>query len=177
MTTPEMNVLTRYQEFRTRRFLENDAKTRHWLPNWRTQAKRRKLVVAVGIVLAALVIISISSLFFVLAPLAWVPASIAFIALWTVLQTVSGRRGDAPAGALDEWEIQQRNEARSIGLTVTQTLVLAAAFASIFLSTLTDIPELAYAGGLWTLSALMIGICTPSMILAWITPDPEPDDI
>ncbi len=177
MTTPDSNVLTRYQEFRTRRFLENDAKTRHWLPSWRTHSRRRNLVVAVGSVLASFVVISILTLFFPLAALAWLPASFAFIVLWTVLQTVSARRGDAPAGALDEWEIQQRNEARSIGLTVTQTLVLAAVFASIFLSTLTDMPQLAYAGGLWTLSGLMIGICTPSMILAWITPDPDPDDL
>ena len=35
------------------------------------------------------------------------------------MQIVAGRRGDAPRGALDEFEIAQRNSARSIGLTIT----------------------------------------------------------
>lgn len=172
--TPD--ILTRYQAYRTRRFLENDAKTRHWLPAWRTQHRRRILVVATGIVLSTFYIVSIGSLFSKWFALGWVLAAMAFLPVWTALQTVSGRHSDAPVGALDEWEIQQRNEARSIGLTITQTLVLAAAIASIVLSTTTDeMPMLAYAGGGWTLAALMTGICSPAMILAWITPDLDPE--
>ncbi|MCX6493856.1 MAG: hypothetical protein NTX68_23190 [Rhodococcus sp.] len=177
MTTPGSDILTRYQAYRTRRFLENDARTRHWLPAWRTQHRRRILVVAVAVLLFTFFVVSIGSLFSKWFAIGWIPAALVFIPVWTVLQTVSGRHGDAPVGALDEWEVQQRNEARSIGLTVTQTLVMAAAFASIFLSTANDeMPRLAYAGGGWTLAALMTGICSPAMILAWITPDPEPED-
>ncbi|MCZ4561288.1 hypothetical protein O4160_10640 [Rhodococcus sp. IEGM 1401] len=171
------DILTRYQAYRTRRFLENDAKTRHWLPAWRTQHRRRILVVALSVVLFSFFVISITSLFVEWAAIAWIPAVLLFLPIWTALQTVSGRHGDAPVGALDEWEVQQRNEARSIGLTITQTLVMAAAFASIFLSTANDeMPRLAYAGGGWTLAALLAGICSPAMILAWITPDPELED-
>ncbi|OZC66993.1 hypothetical protein CH276_07265 [Rhodococcus sp. 06-470-2] len=178
MTTPGSDILTRYQAYRTRRFLENDAKTRHWLPKWRTQRRRQILVVAVAVLLLAFFVVSIGSLFSEWFALGWIPAALLFIPIWTALQIVSGRHGDAPVGALDEWEVQQRNEARSIGLTVTQTLVMAAAFASIFLSvSFEDMSRLAYAGGGWTLAALMTGICSPAMILAWITPDPELDDI
>ncbi|MGV8871384.1 MAG: hypothetical protein ACOH2Q_02570 [Rhodococcus sp. (in: high G+C Gram-positive bacteria)] len=176
--TPQPDILTRYQAYRTRRFLENDAKTRHWLPAWRTQHRRRILAVAVAVILFTFFVISIGSLFSQWFAIGWIPAALIFLPVWTALQTVSGRHSDAPVGALDEWEVQQRNEARSIGLTVTQTLVMAAAFASIFLSTTNDeMPRLAYAGGGWTLAALMTGICSPAIILAWITPDPEPEDL
>ncbi|MBY4039427.1 hypothetical protein HQO38_14030 [Rhodococcus fascians] len=175
--TPQPDILTRYQAYRTRRFLENDANTRHWLPKWRTQHRRRILAIAVMAADLTFLVISISTLFFSWAAIAWIPAALIFIPIWTALQTVSGRHSDAPVGALDEWEVQQRNEARSIGLTVTQGLVMAAAFALIVLSTtFPDLPRLAYAGGGWTLAALMIGISTPAIILAWITPDPEPED-
>lgn len=178
MTTPDAaDILTRYQTFRTRRFLENDAKTRNWLPTWRTQRRRRILGVAVFAVLFALLVISILSLFWQYAPIAWLPATAAFLVLWTMLQTVSGRHSDAPVGALDEWEVQQRNEARSIGLTVTQGLVLVAVMVSIFLSIWIENDRLAYAGALWTLTALLAGICSPALILAWITPDPDPEDL
>ncbi len=177
MTTTDANILTRYQAYRTRRFLENDAKTRHWLPKWRTQKRRRILAVAVIATLVALLAIAIWSLFAKWAPIAWLPATVAFLVMWTMLQTVSGRHSDAPVGALDEWEIAQRNEARSIGLSVTQGTVLVSVVALIFLSTSYDNERLAYGGALWTLTALLSGICSPAIILAWITPDPEPEDV
>lgn len=177
MSTLDANILTRYQAYRTRRFLENDAKTRHWLPKWRNQKRRRILSVLVIVALAVLLAISILALFWVWAPILWIPATLAFLVSWTMLQTVSGRHSDAPIGALDEWEVQQRNEARSIGLTVTQFLVLTAVVVLIILSTALDNDRLAYSGGLWTLVALLAGICSPAIVLAWITPDPEPEDL
>ena len=134
MTTPSSDLLTRYQAYRTRRFLEHDAKTRHWLPNWRTQERRRILAVFVMASLLTLLVIAVWSLFSRWAPIAWVPATVMFLVTWTMLQTVSRRHSDAPVGALDEWEVQQRNEARSIGLTVTQALVMVAVLVLIVLS-------------------------------------------
>ncbi|MDJ0393857.1 hypothetical protein QMK17_10995 [Rhodococcus sp. G-MC3] len=177
MSTPDSNVLTRYQAYRTRRFLENDARTRNWLPNWRNRRRRRILVLALAATFVALLIIAILSLFWDWAPVLWVPATVLFIGTWSTLQIVSGRQSDAPMGALDEWEIQQRNEARSIGLTITSSAVLVAVMALILLSNGIDSEELAYAGGLWTLVALLFGGCSPAMILAWITPDPDPEDL
>lgn len=177
MKLPDSTILTRYQTYRTRRFLENDNKTRHWLPKWRTQKRRRALSVAVIATLLILLTLSISSLFWKWAPLLWIPMTIVFIVVWTMLQTVSGRHSDAPVGALDEWEVQQRNEARSIGLTITQGLVMVAVFILIILASAVDNERLAYAGGTWTLIALMAGICSPAIILAWITPDPDSEDI
>ena len=70
------------------------------------------------------------------APLLWLPRAV-FFPLWIALQIVSGRRGDAPEAALDEYEMQQRNSARSIGLTVTQNLMLMPIVYLIFGSVIT----------------------------------------
>ena len=95
--------------------------------------------------------------------LLWLPACVFFFPLWIVLQIVSGRQGDAPQAALDEYEVQQRNTARSIGLTVTQNLMLLPIVYLIFGSVITggtDV-DMAYAGGLMAMTVLLIGGCTP----------------
>ena len=92
-----------------------------------------------------------------------------YFPLLIVLQIVSSRQGDAPMGALDEFELQQCTSARSIGLTVTQSLMLLPIFYLIFGAVITDGTDtaMAYAGGLMALTALTIGGCTPAMILGW----------
>ncbi|MDT5194722.1 MAG: hypothetical protein QOG79_2541 [Mycobacterium sp.] len=93
------------------------------------------------------------------------------------LQIVSGRQGDAPQETLDEFEVQQRNSARSIGLTVTQNLMLVPIGYLIIGSVLTrgtDV-DMAYAGGLMALTVLMVGGCMPAMILGWTRSDPDPE--
>ena len=93
------------------------------------------------------------------APLLWLPACVAYFPLWTMLQIVIGRQGDAPVGTLDEWEIAQRNAARSIGLAVTQWLVMIPACYLIVGALITGGTDesMAYAGGLMTLTTLLIG--------------------
>ena len=94
------------------------------------------------------------------------------------LQIVSGRQGDAPQATLDEFEVQQRNSARSIGLTVTQNLMLIPIGYLIVGSVLTrgtDV-DMAYAGGLMALTVLMVGGCMPAMILGWTRTDAEAED-
>jgi hypothetical protein len=109
------------------------------------------------------------------APSLWLPACLLYFPLWITLQLVSGRQGDAPEAALDEYEVQQRNTARSIGLTVTQTLMLIPAGYLIFGAVLTEgaDTDMAYAGGLMLLTVLSIGGCLPAMILGWTRPDPD----
>lgn len=91
----------------------------------------------------------------------------------------SGRQDDAPEAVLDEFEIDQRNGARSIGFAVMQSLGLIAACYLIFGAVITngDNGDMVYAGGIFTLMAVLIGGCTPAMILAWTRPDPDVDDI
>ncbi|RVW06396.1 hypothetical protein [Rhodococcus spongiicola] len=175
----DIGLLERYQDFRRRRFLRRAERYRHWLPRWRTQKRRRVLVVTNAAMLAGLAAVGVVSLTNILVlPLLWVPASLVFLAIWAVLQIVSGRQGDAPRDALDEWEIQQRDSARSIGLTVTQLLTFLPATFLLYAGGDLDIdrPNLAFSAGVLVMTALVVGACVPTMILAWTRPDPDPDD-
>ena len=174
---PESNLIDRYQAHRTRRFLQNEETFRHWLPNWRTRRRRRVLVVALAVLFTTMVAVSTACLFNPLFAVAWPVLTLLFLPTWSSLQIVSGRQGDAPRQALDEWEIQQRNDARSVGLSVTQTLVFIVAIFLIFTSSVQwNVERLPYTGGLLALTAMLIGACTPAMILAWTNPDPDPID-
>ncbi|WFR72128.1 hypothetical protein P9209_27195 [Prescottella defluvii] len=176
----DIGLLERYQDFRTRRFLRHEEQYRHWLPRWRTQRRRRALVVVLAVILLGMVAVGVVCVNDVqTGPLLWLPVCVAFLVTWTILQIVSGRQGDAPRDALDEWEVQQRDSARSIGLTVTQTLTFVPAMFLIVAGALDldiDRTNLAYSAGLFVLTTLVIGACAPAMILAWTRPDPDTDD-
>ncbi len=180
----DQTLLDRYQDFRTRRFLKNERTYAHWLPGWRTQRRRRQLIVVLALTFAAMVVTSVMCAFGIeWAPILWLPTVAVFLPVWTVLQIVSGRQGDAPLTTLDEFELQQRNSARSIGLTVTQNLMLVPIFYLIFGSTIAEgatdgaAISLAFAGGSMALAALLIGGCTPAMILGWTKQDPDTEDL
>lgn len=176
ITQAEPSVLDRYQDFRTRRFLKHERTYANSLPGWRNRRRRRMLVVGLAVTFAFMAVIAVMCAFGLWwAPLLWLPACALFFPMWVVLQIVSGRRGDAPEGALDEYEIAQRNSARSIGLTVTQNLMLLPIGYLIFGSVLTDgaDTDMAYAGGLMALTVLLIGGCLPAMILGWTRVDAE----
>ncbi len=176
----DRNLIDRYQDFRTRRFLKHERTYANSLPRWRTQRRRRMLVVVMAATLAVMLCVSVVCAFgFRQAALIWLPATLIFFPTFLVLQIVSGRQGDAPPqGVLDEYEIQQRNSARSIGLTVTQNLMLVPILYLIVLSVnmrtadADAVRDMAYAGGLMALAVLLIGGCLPVMILGWSRPDP-----
>ncbi|WP_240505186.1 hypothetical protein [Nocardia mangyaensis] len=79
---------------------------------------------------------------------------------------------------LDEFEIAERNKARSVGLALTQSLTLPPLAYLIVAGTFApeaDAYRTAYAGGLLMMAALRAGGCAPAMILGWTRPDPEPE--
>ncbi len=179
MTTTSM--ITRYQERRARKFRENEERWSTLLPSWRTRSRRRALVVALGLVYVFMFVVAVLCHFDVpRAPLLWLPACLLLFPIWIIVQIVSGRQGDAPAAALDEWEMEQRNEARSIGFSITSGLVLLAAAYTVITSVVA-LPDgntsWHYAAGLFTLVALLIGMTSPAMILAWTRPDADAEDV
>ncbi len=180
MTHPDTtSLIGRYQAYRTRRFLANERKWAQQLPSWRTRDRKRKLVVGLAATFVFMFAVGVVCNFGIWwGPLLWLPACALFFPLLIAVRIVSGRQDDAPEATLDEWEIAQRNSARSIGLAVTQSLVTVAAMYLIFGAVITDNKngDLVYAGGIFVLTALLIGSCTPAMILAWTRPDLEPDD-
>lgn len=173
---PEATLIDRYQTYRARRFLKHERTYANSLPGWRTQRRRRMLVTGLALTFAFMAAVSVLCAFGIRwAPLLWLPACLVFFPLWLTLQIVSGRQGDAPDATLDEFELAQRNNARSIGLTVTQNLMLIPIFYLIFGSVITrgTDTDMAYAGGLMALTVLLIGGCAPAMILGWTRPDPD----
>jgi hypothetical protein len=174
----EPTILDRYQAYRTRRYLKFERRYANALSGWRNQGRRRVLVIVLGVAFALMFGVGVVCAFGVTwAPLLWLPACLVFYPSWMALQIVSGRQGDAPEAALDELEIQQRNNARSIGLTVTQNLMLLPIGYLIIGSVLTrgtDV-SMAYAGGLMALAVLLVGGCTPAMILGWTRSDLDPE--
>ncbi|PRC46768.1 hypothetical protein C6A85_88410 [Mycobacterium sp. ITM-2017-0098] len=173
---PETTLIDRYQTYRTQQFLKHEHKYANSLPGWRTQRRRRMLVLGLGATFAYMAVVSLLCAFGIeRAPLLWLPACLFFFPLWLILQIVSGRQGDAPHATLDEYELAQRNSARSIGLTITQYLMLLPIFYLIFGSVITNgtDTDMAYAGGLMATTVLLIGGCAPAMILGWTRPDPE----
>ncbi|MBY6538247.1 hypothetical protein HQ325_06150 [Rhodococcus sp. BP-349] len=170
-------VLERYQAFRTRRYLQNEARYAHYLPGWRTRSRRRLLV---WILVASLAALAASAVFILVgpewAPLTALPGAIVMIVSWTTLQMVTGRRSDAPADALDEWDLERRNAARSIGFAITQGTVMVPALALMWATSFTDNPRLALGGSVIILSGLLVGICSPGIILAWTAPVDDPDE-
>lgn len=175
----DQSILDRYQDYRTRRFLKTERTHANSLPGWRSRSRRRILVVGLGATFAVMLLVGVlTAAGLQWAPLLWLPACVLFFPIWIALQIVSGRRGDAPEAALDEFEVAQRNSARSIGLTATQYLMLLPIGYLIVGSTATGGTDenLAYAGGLLALTMLLIGGCLPAMILGWTRSDPDPED-
>jgi hypothetical protein len=173
---PESTLIDRYQTYRAQQFLKNERKYANSLPGWRSQRRRRMLVVGLALTFAFMFVVSVLCAFGIgRAPLLWLPACFLFFPMWVMLQIVSGRQGDAPLATLDEYELAQRNSARSIGLTLTQYLMLIPIFYLIFGSVYTDgtDTDMAYAGGLMAIAVLLIGGCSPAMILGWTRPDPD----
>ncbi|MDZ7928716.1 MAG: hypothetical protein U5N21_00945 [Rhodococcus sp. (in: high G+C Gram-positive bacteria)] len=176
MNARDPNILSRYQQSRTQMFLDSDKHYANFLPGLRAQKRRRTFVIALIVVLALQAGFALATLGLRGALGGWALSYIAFSFASIVLGIVSHSRAEAPEEALDEYEVARRNHARSIGLTVTQVLGTAAA-AYLFLGAMfLDNPDLALSGGALVLTALSAGKCTPAMILAWTTPDPEPED-
>ncbi|WP_067660694.1 hypothetical protein [Nocardia harenae] len=171
------DLLATYQEFRTRRFLRNEARTGAWLPGWRTRSRRRALVLALAALFTAMIAVgAVCVVNMELGPLLWIPPVLLFLPTWTVLQVVSSRQSDAPRNALDEYEIAERDAARSIGLTITQSVAIIPVFALVAAAAMERLSiGFGYACGLWMITALLIGGCSPAMILAWNRRDIEPE--
>ncbi|MFI6870351.1 hypothetical protein [Nocardia sp. NPDC050406] len=179
MTTATTGLIDRYQNYRVRRWLVHEQRMAGMLPGWRTRRRRRALVVAVAASIAVLFVIGVLSAFDIRwAPLLWLPGAAVFLPSWTMLRIASQGQDNAPAETLDEWEIAQRNAARSVGLAITQSLALLPVlylFVAGAVAPEADAFHIAYAGASLTLATLLAGGCAPAMILGWTRPDPEPE--
>ncbi|MCM6773062.1 hypothetical protein NDR87_04580 [Nocardia sp. CDC159] len=179
MTQAGLGLIDRYTDMRVRRWEALGRRTAGMLPGWRTRGRRRALVVAVAAAIAAFFVTGLLCAFDLRwAPYILLPAMVIFLPAWSMLRIACERHDSAPAQALDELEIAQRNAARSIGLAVTQSLTILPVFYLIMVGSFlpeADAFRTAYAGGAMALAALLAGGCAPGMILGWTRPDPDPE--
>lgn len=174
------SILDRYEDRRTRRFLKNEELSAHWMPNWRTRKRRRLLAGLVMTLIGLMFVIAVTTYFARIAAVAWLPVTMLFLPTWTCLQIVSGRQSDAPRHALDEREIAERNSARSIGLSVAQTLVLIPIFVLLVGAGIDSLDHrsLSYSAGGFALASILFSGCLPAVLLAWSRPDDDdPEDL
>ena len=97
-TQTEPTLIERYQNYRTRRFLKHERTYANALPRWRTQRRRRILVLGLSFTFVSMFAVSLLCAFGIRwAPLLWLPVCVLYFPLWITLNLVSGRQGDAPA--------------------------------------------------------------------------------
>lgn len=178
-TVTATGLIDRYQDYRVRRWLIHENRMAGMLPGWRSRRRRRALVIAVAVAIAALFLVGVlTAAGLPWAPLIWLPGAVVFLPAWTMLRIASQGQDHAPKETLDEWEIAQRNSARSVGLALTQWLTVLPIMYLLLAGAVfpeADAFQVAYGGGAMTLAALLAGGCAPAMILGWTRPDPEPE--
>lgn len=171
------NWVLRYGQWRVRRFEQRVEQTRNYLPGLRNRRSRRLLVVVLMVLLAIGIAGSVAAFWSIR------PAAIPFtlgvlgaVIVLTVLRIITGSVADAPAEALDEYQLAQRNAARSLAY-----LVLIPAFCVIYavamVLAMRDWVAGPTVGALaWLLiSLLLAATCLPDIVLTWWLPDDDDD--
>lgn len=177
--TGPSTLIDRYQAYRVRRWLVREKQLAGMLPRWRTRGRRHALVITATVALTAMFVSGVLCAF----GLEWAAllaglGALLFLPSWTMVRIVSHAQDNAPAETLDEMEMAQRETARSIGLTITQSLCVIPVMYLIYSGALfpeADAFRTAYAGGVMLLATLLAGGCAPAMIFAWSKPEPEPE--
>lgn len=184
ITAAARGPLERWQDRRERKFLERRKLTAGMLPRLRNRAALRKLVIAYGCVLAAMVVSGIMLAIALLSEggsawwgLPWIATTVLLIVTWTTLSIASDDLDGAPPAALDEYERARVEGLRSLayrcftwfGLIVSLVLI----FFGVWLGDnrpdwAADVP---YLFGLAFLIGYLVILSLPTIIIAWTTPD------
>ncbi|MFD5180410.1 hypothetical protein ACFWM1_31685 [Nocardia sp. NPDC058379] len=173
-------VFARYRQYRIRRFRKLAQEAAAIAPSWCAQRRRRQQVRVLVVILA---VMFVSALALPVredpATLVWVLAMALFNLASIPLDRVMGGQSVAPVEVLQEWEIQQRNAARGIGLTVTVRLSLIPVFWLSIVGNFVDgadYPRVVRGCAILLLTILVIGAYLPTLVLAWTRPDADPAD-
>lgn len=180
LAVPESNVpdwLLRYNDRRARKYEHRAEQLRSVLPGLRTRRTRRTLVVGLVLTLLLATCASVASFWFITAT--WIPFLVGIvgsIVFFTLLRILSGAFSDAPANALDELQLAQRNAARSLAFMLFVPLMLTVYAISIGLSFRDWIAGQTMAALAWLMiSGTLAVACLPDILLSWWMSD-DPDD-
>ncbi|MGB3699041.1 MAG: hypothetical protein WBA05_16560 [Gordonia sp. (in: high G+C Gram-positive bacteria)] len=152
--------------------------TRNLLPGMRNRRGRRTLAATVVISLDVVLIAAVISFW----SIGWasIPLAAGLVVSLTalmMLRIVTGSVGGAPADALDEIQLAQRNAARAICYNLVIPMMLVVYAILIGLSMRETVSGDSLVAAAWLLIALVYSAsCLPDVLISWWMADPEPDD-
>lgn len=169
----------RYEAWRVRHYEKSLAKNAHRLPGMRN---RRGARILVGGVVASLVLLLIATvLSFFTAQWFFIPYVLGLFGIFGFLRMlgiVTGNIAEAPVASLDELQLAKRNSARSIGYMAVFSLMFVPYLVLIVVGSARESVsgQTVYGFGVLLITVLLIGTCSPTLLLAWWTDDPDPED-
>nr|WP_120492141.1 hypothetical protein [Corynebacterium lactis] len=178
-TTDRQTFLEKIEARREAKYLKRVEQMSGWLPGWRNQSGRRKLVVAF---LASLVLLLLSgiALIFALADilpywvtLAWSAVSLLMIAVWTCLNITVDMIDSAPLSLLDEYQQDQILGLRALTYRCYTYFGLVFFVSLIFVGTyvMTEKPSwgsyIPYGFGIFGIVAFLFISTLPTVVYAW----------
>ncbi|MCX5045661.1 hypothetical protein OG921_21070 [Aldersonia sp. NBC_00410] len=170
----------RYRAGRVARYAAQIERRAHSLPKWRTRRRRRILVGTNAAAIVLLVILGIVACFVSYSE--WTALLVTYPLIMSALidgrlGIVTDRLADAPAELLDEFELAQRDSARSLGLQVLQWGFFIPGFFVLYTQLVGGDTSRSFTYGGWILmlAVFSLGTTLPTMILGWALPDSEPE--
>lgn len=168
----------RYSEFSAQQHIDFNTKHAGKYPHWRNRTGYRRLVLAEGFFVTLSIAAAIVSFFSTWAvPMLLAGLGGTLICLYLV-RIVTGAVGDSPDAALDEIQIQQRHQARSVAFGILIALmfipyVLLMVFANF------DPVNVQFINGtaLLLITLVLLAACLPGMLTAWWMTDADSEDL
>ena len=176
LTIPESSTpdwVLRYNDQRARRYERRLERQATMLPRLRTRRARRTLVIVLAVAVLASITTSIIAFWHMKAmSIPFLIAVLSSVVALILLRISAGAISDAPADALDELQLAQRNAARSVACSVFVPVILAVYGIAIALSWRDYVQGETLAALAWLLiSGTLAVTCLPDMLLTWWRPE------
>lgn len=166
-------TLRRIDEWRADRYERRRAQYSRTLPAWHNGRSRRTLVAVTVVLLIAMWVSAAATYWTFWAMIGVLVSTVAALAGMSLVKICSEDVTDAPRGALDEFELREKDAARSFGFLVFWTAGFVPYLALILLA---EKPAhypgaIAYTGAFLVVAALMSGALSPVLLAAWTKRD------
>ena len=169
----------RYEEWRVRQYEKTQAKNAHRLAGMRSRRGAR--ILACGVLVSLVLLVIASAMSFVSHVWFFIPFILGLAGVFGFLKLlgiVTGNIAEAPVASLDELQLAKRNSARSIGYLAVFSLMFIPYLALIFVGSSVESVSghTVYGFGVLLITLMLVGTCSPTLLLAWWTEDPDPED-
>lgn len=167
------NWLLRYAERRTRAYDRRIATSSKYFPRLRNQRSRRTFVVILVLCLDLAIVASIVAFWHM--AIAAIPFTIGVfvsVVMVTLIRITTDAVADAPADALDEIQLAQRNAARSLAYSLLVPIILVIYFVAIAIAMRDEVAGQTVGALAWLLISTLLAVtCLPDILLTWWLPD------